>query len=123
MNTRKFNLQAKKRLRTSGAFHDRVSNDDSFNVVRLREEGIGGSGRGRLQATAPTEQYVDAAVDSWDTVQSWMPEDNTQYGLSNEDAWFDEETEANVVEMLPPVGPKKRSVVLVCIIRITLVIN
>jgi len=119
MNTRKFNIQANKRLKAKGGYHDRVSNDDGFDVVRSREEGIGGSGRGRLKATTRTEQRVDGPGASWDTVQSWMPEDNTQYGLSNEDAWFDDETEGNIVEPSPTVGRKKKTIVSVRVIRIT----
>jgi len=65
-----------------------------------------------LRATERAEQHVTA---SWDIIQPWIPEDNTQFGLSNEDAWFDDDTGPSTAETkvrIEPVMQKgKRSMV------------
>ena len=125
MNTRRFNQGANARLkapnkrRKTGAYHDSIPvDDDDFATVSVREETVGSRKLVRV-----TERITQRSSTSWSSSDAWLPEDNTDFGLQQEDAWFDDEEElpqADSTITLGPDVPKKRSLVSVSAIFIIL---
>jgi len=121
MNTRLYNLAAaapsrkpstgQKRHKTGHNSHYRVPVDDDFGTIRWREEAVNFCGH---VVTTARESLRDDAY--WATCESWLPEDNTDYGLGKESGWFDDdEEECRHIVIEPPLsapsGQKRRSVV------------
>lgn len=118
MNTRLFNLttsartartqgasEPKRRRTTQSHQHHRAPIEEEFDTVRWREE-----------THNSRKRVVTATNDTWSNTNSWLPEDNTEFGLDEESAWLDEDGDGNVfIEIQPPLpasgGKNKRSVV------------
>lgn len=117
-NSRAFNrvadARAAKRQRASlgGSYHDRVVEDEDFEVVHSRESHL--SSRRQNVETPRSPQKGRTA---WVVGEVWTPEDDPELGLDPAD-WCDEEFEKEVMEPPRPVeklvAPKKRSRVSVC---------
>lgn len=122
MNTRLFNLTAsactarmqgasepKRRRTTQSHQHHRAPIEEEFDTVRWREE------------TPNSRKWVVTATnDTWSNTDSWLPEDNTEFGLDEESAWLDEDGDGSVfIEIQPPLptsgGKNKRSVISVSV--------
>lgn len=108
-NTRKFNKRveqrARKRLRSSvgGSYHDRVVDDDDYEIVHSRESHL--SSRGLLIETPRSPQR---GLTAWVVGEDWAPADDPEVGLDPEGDWFDEECEKDVTDPPRPVPKRKK---------------
>lgn len=117
-NSRRINkiadARAAKRQRASlgGSYHDRVVDDDDFEVVHSRESHLS-SRRQHVE----TPRSPQKGRTTWVVGETWTPEDDPELGLDPTN-WCDEEFEKEVMEPPRPVKkpavPKKRSRVSVC---------
>jgi len=114
MNTRLFNLAAsghKHRRTAPTLYRDKAPIEEDFGTIRWREETV--SSRGQVQTTKQRESlYSDK---TWSTGESWLPEDSTEFGLEEEEVWFDNDDNGicNEIQLPLPIpgGQNKRSIV------------
>lgn len=98
--------RAAKRQRASigGSYHDRVVDEDDFEVVYARESHLG-SRRQNLE----TPRSPQKGRTAWVVGEAWIPDD-PELGLDPAAGdWFNEELEKEVTEPpRPPAKPTKR---------------
>lgn len=98
------NLRAKKRQRASagGSYHDRVLDNDDFEIVHSRESRLGARGQ-RIE----TPRSPQKGRTAWVVGESWAPEDDPELGLDPGGSWFDEEVEKEVTDEARPLKPPR----------------
>lgn len=115
-NSRAYNQLADSRIRASkrrrigvdGSYHDRVVEEQDYEVVNARESRL--SSRRRNIETPRSPQKGRTA---WVVGDMWVPEDDSELGLDPGGNWCDEEFEKDVMDsprpLEKPVLPKKRT--------------
>lgn len=105
------NPRPAKRTRHAPNIHrDRIPLDDDFEIIQARTSSLSGPGRLPFDsARSPLKGRT-----TWSIGSSWAPDDDPELDLDPDDAWYDQEMEADVGEVidLPPVElntrPKKK---------------
>jgi hypothetical protein len=107
----------REREREGGAYHDPIPLDDDFSLVHAREGKLRRVGNHTL--TALPKRAVQQADIRWEAATSWHVQDNPEFALDDNGAWYDEVVEGDIMqENVPPMPPKakkSRSRVSVCL--------
>lgn len=107
-----------KRERGGGAYHDFVPLNDDFSVVYAREGKLQRIGKLRQTLTDQPERLAQQNDLRWDTVTSWVVQDDPEYALDADGTWYDKIVDGEVMQDSAPLDASKakkpRSRVSVC---------
>lgn len=107
-----------KRERGGGAYCDLVPLDDNFSLVYVRDGKLRRIGKPKQTVTDQPKRVVQQDDLQWDTAPSWHVQDDPEYALDANGAWYDETVTGNVMENSADLdaskSKKSHSRVLVC---------
>jgi len=94
------------------SYHDSVPLDHDYSIIYAREE------RSTLHSQ-PVERAPQPATDSWDSMSTWLPPDDSMFALDPDGGWYDVAVESHVMEEITPAtlkAKKARSLVSVSLL-------
>jgi hypothetical protein len=100
-----------------GAYHDPIPLGDDFSLVHAREGKLRRIGNHTL--TAQPTRAVQQNDIRWEAATSWHVQDDPEFALDADGAWYDEVVEGDVMQdaasPMPSKAKKSRSRVSVCL--------